>query len=148
MDHTQLIFQDLLLFCTKKVEKITIIFFTFVTGVKHTSWCLLRPWYKLVFLTLSKLTQAMYTQNTSFGRNHWNLWSFFFLIPFGRRCEMKATQKFFCLLSFATFGLFDTENRVNIFKRLFLLNRLMRKLVNISVFILGRFVKQITRLCP
>ena len=29
----------------KRSQKITIIFFIFVTGVKHTSWCLLRPWY-------------------------------------------------------------------------------------------------------
>ena len=29
----------------KRSQKITIIFFTFVTGVKHTSWCLLRPSY-------------------------------------------------------------------------------------------------------
>ena len=29
----------------KRSQKITINFFTFVTGVKHTSWCLLRPSY-------------------------------------------------------------------------------------------------------
>ena len=30
----------------RRSQKITMIFFTFVTGVKHTSWCLLRPWSK------------------------------------------------------------------------------------------------------
>ena len=33
------------LYCTKKVPENHNIFFTFVTGVKHTSWCLLRPWF-------------------------------------------------------------------------------------------------------
>ena len=30
----------------RRFHNIRIICFTFVTGVKHTSWCLLRPWYK------------------------------------------------------------------------------------------------------
>ena len=30
----------------RRSQKITIIFFTSVTGVKHTYWCLLRPWYR------------------------------------------------------------------------------------------------------
>ena len=29
----------------RRSKKITIIFFNFVTGVKQTSWCLLRPWF-------------------------------------------------------------------------------------------------------
>ena len=31
-------------------QKTTIIFFTFVTGVELTSWCLLRPWFNLRFI--------------------------------------------------------------------------------------------------
>ena len=46
MDHTELIFEDLLLYCTKKVAENHNQFSTFVPGVKHTYWCLLRPWYK------------------------------------------------------------------------------------------------------
>ena len=33
----------------KRSQKTTIIFFTFVTGVELTSWCLLRPWYSWVW---------------------------------------------------------------------------------------------------
>ena len=33
----------------KRLQKITINFSTFVKGVKHNSWCLLRPWLKLSF---------------------------------------------------------------------------------------------------
>ena len=44
MNNTEFMFQGLPLNCAKKVQKITIIFFTSVTGVKHTSWCFLRPW--------------------------------------------------------------------------------------------------------
>ena len=29
----------------RRSQKISIIFFTFVTGMKHTSWSLLRPWF-------------------------------------------------------------------------------------------------------
>ena len=31
----------------KRSQKTTINFGIFVTGVKHTSWCLLRPWFRL-----------------------------------------------------------------------------------------------------
>ena len=40
MNHTELIFQDLLIYCTRRSN----------TGVKHTSCCMLRPWYR-IFLT-------------------------------------------------------------------------------------------------
>ena len=43
MNHTELMFQDLLVYCTKKVPENHKDFSTFVTGVKHTSWCLFRP---------------------------------------------------------------------------------------------------------
>ena len=33
----------------RRSKKISIIFFTFVTGVKHASWCLLRPWLREFF---------------------------------------------------------------------------------------------------
>ena len=38
----------------KRSQKITINFSTFVTGVKHISWCLLRPWYIGLPLILNK----------------------------------------------------------------------------------------------
>ena len=44
---------------TRRSEKTTIIFFTFVTGVKHTSWCLIRPWYKYS-LRLSPASLVLY----------------------------------------------------------------------------------------
>ena len=44
MNHMEDMFQDLSFYCTKKVTKKKIIFFTFVTGVELTSWCLLIPW--------------------------------------------------------------------------------------------------------
>ena len=47
INHMELMFQDLLLYCTKKVPENHNSFFTFVKGVKHTSWCLLRPWCSL-----------------------------------------------------------------------------------------------------
>ena len=49
MNHTEPIFQDLLLYCTKKVPENHNHFFPLVTGVKHTTWCLLR----LCFINLS-----------------------------------------------------------------------------------------------
>ena len=44
MDHTELIFQDLFFYCTKKVAENHNQFVRFHHGVKHTSWCLLIPW--------------------------------------------------------------------------------------------------------
>ena len=44
----------------KRSQKITIIFFTFVTGVKHTSCCLLRPWYPLHFTLYCTLHFTLY----------------------------------------------------------------------------------------
>ena len=43
MNHTELMLQDLLLYCTKKVPKNHNYFCHFRHGLKHTSWCLLRP---------------------------------------------------------------------------------------------------------
>ena len=43
MNHTEPIFQDLLLYCTQKFPENHNNFFPFCHGVKHTSWCLLRP---------------------------------------------------------------------------------------------------------
>ena len=40
------IFQDILFIAPTSSQKSTIRFSTFVTGLKPTSWCLLRPWFK------------------------------------------------------------------------------------------------------
>ena len=47
MNHMELMFQDLSFYCTKKVPKNHKQFFTFVTGLELTSWCLLRPWCRI-----------------------------------------------------------------------------------------------------
>ena len=66
MNHTELMFQDLILYCTKKVPKNhNDFFFTFVTGVKHTSCCLLRPRSIQMANTCLRLTKIALPQTIS-----------------------------------------------------------------------------------